>query len=174
MFGKSDLLDSLNRELARTRDKCDACASEVTTLTAEIAVLEARISAENDRRERERVVTEIDMIKKRMKVQYLALVPVIAGMREATQIAANLVPEARELDEILVVIASEVGNAIDGVLADLDGRIQALGAGPAAPELPQSATESCELPQDNHRVLRLPEWLARKKTIDDYHSTIAA
>ena len=174
MLGKSDLLDSLNRELARTRDKRDARASEVTTLTAEIAVLEARISAENDRRERERVATEIDTVKTRMKVQYLALVPVITGMREATQIAATLVPEARELDEILVVIASEVGNAIDGVLADLDGRIEALGAGSAAPELPQSATEFCELPQDNHRVLRLPEWLARKKTIDDYHSTIAA
>src|SRR5262249_18860914 len=174
MLGKSDLLDSLNRELARTRDKRDARASEVTTLTTEIAVLEARISAENDRRERERVATEIDTVKTRMKVQYLAFVPVIAGLRDATQAAAVLVPEARELDEILVVIASEVGNAIDGGLADLDGRMEALRAGHAASELPQSATESCELPQDNHRVLRLPEWLSRKKTIEDRCSTVAA
>ena len=60
MFGKTDPLETLNRDLARSRDKRDACASEVTTLTAEIAVLEARISAENDRRERERVATEIE------------------------------------------------------------------------------------------------------------------
>ena len=95
MFGKTDPLETLNRDLARSRDKRDACASEVTTLTAEIAVLEARISAENDRREHERVATEIDMIKTRMKVQY-------------------------------------------------------------------------------HRVLRLPEWLSRKKTIEDQCNTVAA
>jgi hypothetical protein len=174
MFGKSDLLESLNRDLARTRDKRDARASEVTTLTAEIAVLEARISAENDRRERERAATEIDTIKQCVKVQYLAFVPVITGMRDATQTAATIVPEARELDELLLVIASEVGNAIDGVLADLDGRMEALRAGDATPELPQSPAEPCELPQDNHRVLGVPEWLARKKTIEDHCSTIAA
>ena len=55
MFGKSDLADSLNRDLARARDKRDALASGVATLTAQIAELEARLSAENDRRERERV-----------------------------------------------------------------------------------------------------------------------
>jgi hypothetical protein len=54
MFGKSDLADSLNRDLARARDKRDALASGVATLTAQIAELEARLSAENDRRERER------------------------------------------------------------------------------------------------------------------------
>ena len=63
MFGKSDLLDSLSRGLARTRDKRDALASEVTTLTAEIAVLEARLSGETDRRERERAASEIERIK---------------------------------------------------------------------------------------------------------------
>jgi hypothetical protein len=52
MFGKSDLADSLNRDLARARDKRDALASGVATLTAQIAELEARLSAENDRRER--------------------------------------------------------------------------------------------------------------------------
>jgi hypothetical protein len=174
MFGKTDPLETLNRDLARSRDKRDACASEVTTLTAEIAVLEARISAENDRRERERVATEIDMINTRLRVQYLAFGPIIAGMREATQTAETIIPEARELDELLLVIGTEVGNAIDGLLADLDERIEALRTGHAAPELPESPNESCELAQDNHRVLRVPEWLSRKKTIEDQCNTVAA
>ena len=54
MFGKGDLVDSLNRDLTRARDKRDALTSGVATLTAQIAELEARLSAENDRRERER------------------------------------------------------------------------------------------------------------------------
>jgi outer membrane murein-binding lipoprotein Lpp len=98
MFGKSDLLDSLSRDLARTRDKRDALASEVTTLTAEIAVLEARLSAEKDRRERERAASEIERIKKRLNDQFLAFAPVVAGMRGATEMVAEIVPAARGLD----------------------------------------------------------------------------
>jgi hypothetical protein len=41
MFGKSDLVDNLSRDLARSRDKRDALASDIIRLTAEIAVLEA-------------------------------------------------------------------------------------------------------------------------------------
>ena len=63
MFGKKDLIDCLSRDLGRTCDRRDALASEVTTLTAEIAVMEARISAESDRRERERAANEIEAIK---------------------------------------------------------------------------------------------------------------
>ena len=54
MFGKSDLVEILSRDLARARNKRDALASKVITLTAEIAVLEASVLTENDRRERER------------------------------------------------------------------------------------------------------------------------
>ena len=174
MFGKRDLIESLGRDLGRTRDRRDALASEVTALTAEIAMLEGRISAENERRERERAAGEIELVKKRVELQYLALVPVIAGIRDATQAAAAVVPEARELDDILVVIASEVGNAIDGLLGDLAARIEVLRAGNASP----LDSESFELPQDNDRVLRLPEWLPRKKPtkepIEDRCSTAAA
>src|SRR5262249_33154120 len=56
MFGKSDPMNSLSRDLSRARDRRDALASHVTTLTAQITELEVRLSAENDRRERERVV----------------------------------------------------------------------------------------------------------------------
>jgi septal ring factor EnvC (AmiA/AmiB activator) len=67
MLGKSDVIDSLSRDLARARDKRDALTSGVTTLTAQIAELEARLSAENDRRERERLASEIEAIKKQLE-----------------------------------------------------------------------------------------------------------
>ena len=37
MFGKNDLVDNLSRNLDRTRGKRDALASDVTTLTGQIA-----------------------------------------------------------------------------------------------------------------------------------------
>jgi outer membrane murein-binding lipoprotein Lpp len=179
MFGKSDLLHSLSRDLARTRDKRDALASEVTTLTAEIAVLEARLSAETDRRERERAASEIERIKKRLNDQFLTFTPVVAGMRGATEMAAEIVPAARELDDLFAVIATEIANAIDGLLGDLDQRIEALRGGHAALELPPALLGSHELPQENDRVLHLPEWLPRKKptkeeSVEEGSSTVAA
>ena len=142
MFGKSDLVEILSRDLARARNTRDALASNVITLTAEIAVLEASLLTENDRRERERAASEIERIKKQVNDQYLAFVPTIAGIRGATEMAAAIVPEARELDELLLAIATEVGNAIGGLLGDLDRRIEALRVGQAAPEPPQSFKES--------------------------------
>lgn len=178
MFGKKDLIDSLSHDLGRTRDRRDALASEITTLTAEIAVLESRISAENDRRERERAANEIEAVKQQVRLQYLALVPAITGMRDASQAAAAIVPDARELDDIVMVITAEVGNTIDRLLGDLDGRIEELRAGHAAPELPPLHNGSSALPQDNERVFQLPEWLPRKKptkvSTEDQCSTAAA
>lgn len=165
MFGRGDLIDSLSRDLARARDKRDALASDITTLTAQIAELEARISAENDR-ERERAASEIEKIKKRVRDAYLAFAPVIAAIRDATEMAAAIVPEACELDDLLRVIATEVANAIDGLLGELDRRIEALHGGNAAPELP-------------HRVLHLPKCLPRtkptnKESVEDRRNTAAA
>src|SRR5262249_23963388 len=123
MFGKSDLASTLSRDLARVRDKRDSLASDVTTLTAKIAELEARLSAENERRERERAASEIEGIKKQVRDRYLAFASAIAGIRDATELAVEIVPEARELNELLIVIATEVANAIDGLVGELDGRI---------------------------------------------------
>jgi hypothetical protein len=136
MFGKTELVDSLNRDLARARNKRDSLASSVTTLTAQIADLEVRLSAE-------RIVG----IKNRLKDRHLAFAPAIAGVRGATEAAAAFVPEAREVIESLDVIASEVTKTIDGLLGDLDRLIEAVRAGKAAPELPQSLTKSLEPPQ---------------------------
>ena len=163
MFGKNDLVDSISRDLARARDKRDALASGVTTLTAQIAELEARLSAENDRRERERAAGEIERIKKQVRDNYLAFAPVIGGIRDSTEVAAAIVPDAREFNDLLLVIATEVANAIDGLLGDLDRRVEALRAGHVAPQLLPPRNASPEPAQNNDRVLRVPEWLPRKR-----------
>ncbi len=169
MFGKSDLIDSLNRDLDRARNKRDALASGVATLTAQIAELEARLSAETERRKRERAASEIEGVKKQVRDRHLQFASVIAGLRDATEMAVSIVPETREFNELLEVIASEVAKAIDGLSGDLDQRIEALRAGL---EMPQSLT------QNNDRVLRLPEWLPRieptKEESEDRCSTAAA
>ena len=46
MFGENDLVDNLSRSLDRAREKRDTLASEVTTLTTQIAEIEARLSEE--------------------------------------------------------------------------------------------------------------------------------
>ena len=179
MFGKSDLMNSLGHDLSRARDKRDALASHVTTLTAQIAELEARLSAENDRRERERVVGEIEGIKERLRDFYLAFAHAVAGMRDASVSARAIVPEAPELSNLLIGFATEVAVAVDNLLGDLDRRTEPLGAGQAAPQLPQSSNGPPELLQNSDGVLRLPEWLPRskptqKESLDDRCSTAAA
>ena len=179
MFGKSDLINSLGRDLSRARDKRDALASHVTTLSSQISELEARLSAENERRERERVVGEIEGIKERLRDFYLAFAHAIAGMRDASVSARAIVPEAPELSNLLIGVATEVANTADQLLGDLDRRIETLRASQVAPQLPQSLNGSSELPQNNDRVLRLPEWLPRreltkKETIENQCSTAAA
>ena len=136
MFRKTELVDSLNRDLARARNKRDTLASSVTRLSTQIADLEVRLSAE-------RIVE----IKSRVRDRYLAFAPAIAGIRDATEAAAAHVPEVREFTETLDVIARDVAIAIDRLLGDLDRRIEAVRAGKAAPELPQSLTRSLEPPQ---------------------------
>jgi outer membrane murein-binding lipoprotein Lpp len=136
MFRKTELVDSLDRDLARARNKRDTLASSITRLSTQIADLEVRLSAE-------RIVE----IKNRVKDRYLAFAPAIAGVRDATGAAAVHVPGVREFNETLDVIARDVAIAIDRLLGDLDQRIEAVRAGKAAPELPQSLTRSLEPPQ---------------------------
>ena len=175
MFGKSDLVDNLSRDLSRARDKRDALASDVTTLSAQISELEARLSAENDRRERERVEGEIEGIKERLKDFYLMFAKAIVGMRDASVAARAIVPVATELSDLLIGFASEIVSTVDNLLGDLDRRLEAL----RTPQLPQPLDGSPGLPQDNDRVLRRPEWLPRRKatkedSVEDQCSTAAA
>ena len=172
MFGKSDLINSLGRDLSRARDKRDALASHVTTLSAQIDELEARLSAENERRERDRVVGEIEGIKERLRDFYLAFAHAIAGMRDASVSARAIVPEAPKLSDLLIGFAAEVANTVDNLVGDLDRRMEAL----RTPQLPRPLNGSPGLPQDNDRVLRLlPHRKATKEdSVEDQGSTAAA
>src|SRR5258708_23270030 len=116
IFGKNDLMHNLSRNLDHARGKRDALASEVTTLTAQIAEIEGRLSEEKNRRERDRVLGEIEAIKKRIKQTTSALAPLIAKLCEATEMGAAVVPEAPTLHSFLLSVATEVANEIDPLL----------------------------------------------------------
>jgi hypothetical protein len=187
MFGKKPLMDNLGRDLDRARDKRnalafkrDALASDVTTLNAQIAELEARLSEEKDRRERERVGGEIEGIKKRLKDTATVFAPGIAGLCEATEAAAAVVPEARELNSFLLSVATEVDIVIDSLLRELQRQTDALRAGHATLDLPQSLNEAPEPPKNNDRLLLLPSGMAtsqqggrKKESAEDRLNTAA-
>jgi predicted nucleic acid-binding Zn-ribbon protein len=151
MFGKKDLLEDLSRDLDRARDKRDALASErdalasgMATLTAQIAQLEARLSEEKDRRAREAFVGEIEGIKKRLEDTAAAFAPVMAAICEASESAAEIVSEARELNTFLKAAAAEVAPAIDLVLRELGRQVDAMRAEHTPPYL-----EVIESPKDD-------------------------
>src|SRR6516225_708303 len=170
MFRKSDLVDDLSRDLSRARDKRDALASDVTTLSAQISEMEARLSAENDRRERERFEREIEGLKKRLKHFYLMFAKAVVGMRDVNVSARAFVPEAPELNDLLIGFAAEVANTVDNLVGDLDRRMEAL----RTPQLLRPLNGSPGLPQDNDRVLRLPRRKATKEDpVEDQRSTAA-
>ena len=164
---KAELVDSLSRDLAHARNKRDSFAARVTTLTAKIAELEVRLSAENERLERERAALEIVAIKKRVRDRSLTFTAGIAGIRNATEAAETIVPEVREFNEALNVIATNVVNAIDGLLVELDRRIEAARAFKAGPELQQWLTWCPESPQISDRLNRLPVKLTKEEATQD-------
>src|SRR5215471_2185925 len=57
------------------------------------------------------------------------------------------------LSDLLIGFATEVANTVDNLYGDLDRRMEAL----RTPQLPRPLNGSPGLPQDNDRVLRLPE-----------------
>jgi len=181
MFGKNDLVENLSRNLDHARGKRDALASDVTTLTAQIAEIEACLSDEKNRRECDRVLRDIDAIKKRIKQTASAVAPVIGELCEATEMAAAVVPEARELNSFLLSVATEVDTLIDPLLRELDRRADAVRVGHAALDLPCLANEApTELPKDNNdRLLPFSNMAVsqqgggRKETAENPRSTAA-
>jgi hypothetical protein len=165
MFGKDDLVDNLSRDLDRARGRRDALASETTTLTAQITEIEARLSEEKNRRERDRALGEVEAIKKRIKQAASALTPVIDGLCEAIEPAAAVMPEARELNSFLVSVATEIDTVIGPLLRELDQRADTVRVQHAALDLPCSTHEApTDAPKDhNDRLLRFPAWLSRNK-----------
>jgi hypothetical protein len=179
MFGKNDLVDSLSRDLDRVRERRDALASDVTTLTAQITEMETRLSVEKDRRERECVAGEIDDIKKQLEDTATIFTPAISRLCNATETAAAIVPEARELNSLLAAIATEVGTRVSPVLHELVRRAEAIRAGHVAPRLPRPLKGRPQSPEDSDHELRLSAWLSRKKepgqqeTAEDQRGTAA-
>ena len=185
MFGENDLVDNLSRDLDRVRGKRDALASDVTTLTAQIAEIEARLAEEKKRRDRNRVLGEIEAIKKRIIRAAGAFAPVVGELCEATEMAAAVVPEARELNSFLSSVATEIETVVDPLLRELDRRADAVRADHAALDLPWLANEApTEPPKDNKDnddrllgLIRVPIWLSRAKemekreTAENQHST---
>jgi hypothetical protein len=187
MFGENDLVDNLSRDLDRVRGKRDALASDVTTLTGQIAEIEARLAEEKKRRERNHVLGEIEAIKKRIIRAAGAFAPVVGELCEATEMAAAVVPEARELNSFLSSVATEVETVVDPLLRELDRRADVVRVDHAALDLPRLANEApTELPKDNKDIndrllglIRVPIWLSRSKemekreTAENPHSTAA-
>ena len=158
MSGKNNLVDNLSRNLDRARGKRDALASDVTTLTAQIA--------------------EIEAIKKRIQQTASAFAPVIGELCEATEMAVAVVPEARELNSFLLSVATEVDNVIDPLLRELDRRADEVRVGHAALDLPCLANAApTELPRDkNDRLLRFlsrNKEVGKKETAENPRSTAA-
>jgi hypothetical protein len=181
MFGKDDSVENLSRDLDRARGRRDALASEVTTLTAQIAEMEARHSDEKNRRERDRALGEIEAIKKRIKHATSEFGPVIGKLCEVIERAAAVVPEARELNSFLLSVAAEVDSLVDPLLRELDQRADAVRVGQAAQGLPYSSNGApVEPPRNNwDRLIRFPGWLSRitevekKETTENPRSTAA-
>ena len=173
MFGKDDLVDNLSRDLDRARGRRDALASEVTTLTAQIAEMEARLSNEKSRRERDRVLGEIEAIKEQLKQATSAFTPVIGKLCEAIEMAAAVVPEARELNSFLLTVATEVDSVVDPLLREMDQRADAVRVGQAALDLPCSGNGAPIRPprENSDRLLRFPLWLSRIKEVEKKETT---
>lgn len=170
MFGKDDLMDNMSRGLHRARGRRDALASEVTTLTAQIAEMEGRLSEEKTRRERDRSLSEIEATKTRIKHATSELASVIRELSEAIEKATAVVPEAREFNNFLLAVAAEIDCVVAPLLHALDQRAAAVRVGQAVLDLPFSANEAPTERRRNSnddRTLRFPLRLFRTKKIEE-------
>jgi hypothetical protein len=165
-FGKKDLVGDLSHDLDRARARRDAIAADVTTMTAEIAELEARLSAEKDRRDRARVAAEIEEITNRLGDAARTFAPAVARLCDAAAAAGAVVPDAGELSGFLDMLVAEVGREIDSLMSELNRRAERARAGETAMQ-PPSLYERAPEPNCNDRMpLRLPAFLRRKQVAD--------
>jgi hypothetical protein len=167
MFGKKDLVDNLSHDLDRARARRDALASDVTTLTAEIAALETRLSEERDRRERARVAAEIEEIAKQLADAAGTVAPALARLCDAAAGAGAVVPKAGEFSGFLRLFVDEVGNEVDSLMAELRRRVETARIGETAVQLLQPS-EAARQPkdEDDRMGLLLPAFLRRTQVPD--------
>jgi chromosome segregation ATPase len=166
MFAKKDLVDNLNHDLDRARARRDALASDVATLTAEIAALEARLSEERDRRVRARVAAEIEEVARQLADANRTFAPAVARLCDAAAAAGTVVAKGGEFSGFLGLFADEVRDETDSLMAELHRRAEAARLGETAVQLP-APSEAARRPKDDDRMpLLLPAFLRRKKDSD--------
>lgn len=161
MFRRDDVLDSITRELSRARDRRDTLTSDVTALTDQISELEARLSVEKERRDREHLGTEIVEVKQNLEETIRTAAPLMARLSAEAERAAAIVPEAREVHRFLAEVASEVETVIGSLLVQLQRQADEVGAVPASPPLPQPPGGVVEPPKNN----AVFAWLRRYRTL---------
>ena len=167
MFGRKDKKDpvgDLSHELDRARARRDALAGDVSTLATQIADLEARLSEERDRRERERVTAQVEQIRKQLEESAATFASVIARLCDATAAAAaEIVPEARELNGLLAMVATEVDTEIDSLLCALRRRAEAVRTGQTDEFSPPPASGQKPTLVNERLPLLLPAFLPRNR-----------
>jgi outer membrane murein-binding lipoprotein Lpp len=166
MFGKKNLVDDLSHDLDRARARRDALASDVTTLTAEIAALETRLSEERERRERARVAAEIEDIAKQLADATRTFAPAVARLCDAATAAGAVVAKAGEFSGFLALFADEVRDELDSLMAELRRRAETARIGDAAVQLPPPSQAACPPKHDDRMPLLLPAFLRRKAVPD--------
>jgi chromosome segregation ATPase len=162
MFGKKDLVDDLSHDLDRAKARRDALASDVTTLTAEIAALESRLAEERDRRERARVAAEIEDIAQQLADAARTFAPAMARLCDAATAAEALVAKAGEFSGFLALFADEARNELASLMAELHRRAETARSGDAAVQLPPPSQAAGRPKDDDRMPLLLPAFLRRK------------
>jgi len=177
MFGKKDLVDNLSHDLDRARARRDALASDVTTLSQEIAQLEARLSEEKDRRERARIAADIEAIADELGDAVRSFAPAVARLCDAVAGAGAAAPKAGELGGFLGAFVSEIGNEIESLMSELRRRAETARSGELA-QLPPPSEAAPATARGDRMPLLLPAFLRRKQSpgieaADDQRSTAA-
>ena len=178
MFGKKDPVGDLSDQLDRARARRDAIATDVTTLSAEIAELETRLVAETDRRDRARVAAQIEEITHQLGDAARRFAPAMVRLRDAAAAAGLVIPDAGNLSGFLDMLVAEVSREIDSLISELGRRAESARTGETM-HLPPPQSESLAAPDcDDRMSLLLPALLRRKRTADieatdDQHGTAA-
>ncbi len=164
MFGKKDVLNNLSQDLDRARARRDLLASNVTTLTTEIAQLEARLSEEKDRRERERAVAEIEQMTNQLTDAIRTFAPAVVRLREATAAAGAVAAKAGNLSGFLDALAAEVSGELESVLSELRRCAETARTGETTVQ-PSAPSEPAPRPPHDDRMLPGPvRWKQEPKT----------
>jgi hypothetical protein len=112
-------------------------------------------------------------MKKRIKQASSAFAPVIGKLCEAIEMAAAIVPEARELNSFLLSVATEVDSLVDPLLRGLDQRADAVRIGHAAQDFTCSGNGTPIEPRrhNSDRLLCFRGWLSRINEVEKNETT---